>query len=383
MLVWPDDLNEIKITRKEAREIEEVAKYFRRILMPDTAEKFPAELVKRGRLFKSAGGGKFKLSRTLYITNRAAVVILNTHGGMPALKGGDCQTHIKFAWDLIKAELCVKKSSRSEFERTLYQWIKYSRVAKPTGFPRITGFYETRGKIKILEKYYPVSLNRHLKSKPELNFESILKFINTLIHLHQFTYTPPTLSWDAGFKTLIFTSFRGGPVFHGNLSPDNIMVDEEGSLPVYRIISFGSAAEFSRVAWTPGWGSPETIRFSQGKLSMKESEFNAKYGQAKDIWALGLLVGSILRKRLRNSCQKNPIPRFSFIAKKLKIIDGRIDDSKIAELKQRKIDRKINSIIRKIKKKYAAEKDFKNNLIKIWTFVKRCLKVDPEERFKT
>lgn len=133
-----------------------------------------------------------------------------------------------------------------------------------------------------------------------------------------------------------------------------------------------------KVVYTHGWGAPEKLALcSSGSLS--STEFNRRYGQAGDIWALALLIGSLLKGGFHYfPGYDHPLPNFGFIIKRINITpEGRLDESDLVTLKQEEIDEELDKLVATYE---SPSTELEARIKKFWIVVKNMLTVDPAKR---
>ena len=179
-------------------------------------------------------------------------------------------------------------------------------------------------------------------------------------------------------------------MFHSDLKPGNILVRREGGSPLWRagITDFGSADLFM-VRGSPGYLAPE-----RAELILKENPtkkdvvaHHLTYGQAMDIWSMGLILIDIMTlKPTYFSSKGKPV----FLSQ-LECIHRCIFEDKqsaetepnqreklehftrFANLKQKDIDTSIEALLAKQEPLDPAEST-------IWDLIRQMVRIDPTER---
>lgn len=317
--------------------------------------------------------------RRLFITNDHWFVVLNHHNGLDEFPCyGAQQKKVTYVWDCNKGSLWLKKRVFSEKQIEFIQYLQYSETCGKSnlGFPEMIIDKKTLYKYRYFEKKANNSLPVLLKnSKCSIQIEHLLGLIDAVKKIHSTNYKPAKFSYN---NTEI-TFANSYTLFHGDISPNNIiyeMVEFHDELsPRIMLTDFYGFGDCTRVVWTRGWASPECIQFSVTRSKYQEfndQEFLMKYGAKKDSWALGLIIGSLIRGSFHINYPQ-PLPCFSFITNKLIFnkYNFVMDESGIENLTQEEIDSKIDSLIELEK----------SDLIKIlWKFVKNLLIINPDER---
>jgi len=379
---WPNNLDILKLTSEEVRDIEYIALYYMKNLPESTNTIARINNVvmnlKSGTEIRFENGERKKLPRSLIVTQNKVIVQLNSKGGMVVLRGGGQQKNLKFAYEAIKGKFLIKKHISNQFEFNFYQYLYALPGQERKGFAKIYHARWVNGKASIWEKYYPNTLSIEIRNNRNLSCRWIVHIWNAIAKIHNLAYYPAIIK--DGTSSYSFESKKRSS-FYGDISPNNIMCEkQEGKIyPKYKLIDYGATNNFDHIIWTRGWGSPETIQYSVTKKkyqNLTAAEFNEKYGQKKDVWALALLLGSLLRGTFHKKYPEFSLPCFSFIVKKLKITENRIDDSRLARLKQRVIDKSLDKIINKIDE----SAPHGATLRKMWMIVKAFLIVKPDLR---
>lgn len=377
---WPEELSRLKITQEEKEILECAIRVIQKHLPADTEAYIAHCTIKHHTTITSGDGSKKLLPRSLIISHSRAIVKLDQKGGMPTIPGGAQQQVMKFAYDAFNGQMLIKKKLFSQYETALYYYLLHCLETKKdmTGLAEIVHVEVSKGVLRVFERQYACTLAEYLRSgNPQMNIMRFLEIQTGLRTLHSVQFKPPAI-----FQPVGISHSRGyyGPCYHGDLSPHNIMCakDSETGEVSYKLIDFAAGGSEHHVVWTPGWGSPEAIQFSKG-LNYQQynvSQFNIRYGQKKDTWTYGLLLGSMLRGGFHPKYPELSLPAFSFIEEKIKVKEGKIDDSGIAGLTQKEVDDKLDQIVAAID---PAHPD-RNSLLAIWNTIKLWLRVDPEKR---
>lgn len=378
-LIWPENLDDIKITKQEKQELENKIHTLRKMLPPKTTTNDPSII----EFTKSS-------PRQLYVGHDHCLVVLNCHGGMPLFPlSGSQQKKIKYVWDCQSGSFYLKKTYKSEKQTECLNYLKYGHdVGKSSlGIPHIVtdpDYPKLKGKFRYFEKKGDLCLPEWLKQyKGEIHLVHIIGLMDALRKIHSVHYQP-SLFGSLPSPCTTFFSFGSPPhqLFHGDISPRNIIctgVKDESTgktVPQLQLTDFYGFADVNHLVGTKGWKSPEYIKFrkkTEGYQTMSTVEFSVKYGAKKDTWAMGLLIGSLLRGGMHPSF-KQSLPPFSFITKRLKFDQTSqhiVDDSELADITQEEIDTKIDKLI---------EKEPSETLKTLWSYVKQYLTVDPDKR---
>lgn len=374
-LIWPDNLDDIKITEEEKNVLQSKIESLLQQLPSNTSS-------------KDLYGCRTRSSscpRRILVNHVHYFVMLNNHGGMPNFgESGAQQKKIKYIWDCYSGSFWLKKRYATYKQGESIKYIKYGLdIGKSSmGFPEIVFDYgASNGKPLYFEKMATMSLPKWIDTYGcKLNGIQIVGLLHALRKIHLVQYNPPSFSYADRLGYCNFDTIH--TLFHGDISPNNIICekpmnpDTEDMRPRLMLTDFFGIGDLNRIYWTKGWASPETIQFAVTRTKyqdLKNNEFLAKYGAKKDTWAMGLLIGSLLRGGFLPQ-YKQRLPFFSFIANKLKYDSENqyvVDESGLADLTQEEIDSKIDALI----------ENSENDFLKVfWGIVKKYLIIDPDKR---
>lgn len=253
-------------------------------------------------------------------------------------KGG--QRIIKFAYDLKRGRKVVRKKM-TPLERDAVRC-----------FQGIRGIAKTEAVFTeniLFEKYYAGSLKQLIEAKRALDSSVILQISKDLLQ---------TLSEIHKRKTE-----DGRPAFHSDIKLDNLFYRPSKKRGLEVVIGdFGYANSDKSICGTCSWFSPEYAKEFLGRHLEKkfDHELNRKFGQALDLWGIGLVMASLLIQdgKGRLSCLRFSGNRYNVMQKILKV-DQQVIDHEIA--------------IRQYHEKDA-------HLKELWTIVGKLLRVNPCER---
>lgn len=187
-------------------------------------------------------------------------------------KGG--QRLIKFAYDLKKGRIVVRKCIK---ERERQAMICFHGIQ---GIAKAEAVFDGR---VLLEKYYAGTLKDLVCPKRLLTDAEIVQgakdLLSTLSAMHQ-------------RKTV-----DGRPAFHSDIKLANLFYRRSKKRGVEMVIGdLGSANCDQSISGTNNWFSPEYVQeLARWKREKRfDPDFNQKYGQAYDLWAIGLVIASLL-----------------------------------------------------------------------------------------
>ncbi len=332
------------------------------------------------------------LPRRVVFSGDRIFVVLNNRGGMPNFYEDGYRSHkIQYVWECYSGALWLKKRLYTPVELAPLKALASSPAVgfSELGLPGLavdpTGksMFDGRGKSKLryFEKMAPCTLTQGLeKFGRTLHVKCLLGLIDAVRKIHlQKGEADGYSAYYIKIGHLRLSSNLSYTLFHGNISPDNILceefIDETTGETYPRLILSG----FSRLGnlhvlnarkW--GWNSPEYIYQSVSKEYYKrhDSSFSADYGAKRDTWALGLLLAYFFLGRYEDQC----LPNFNFLASKLTFDESGkyiVDESRLAEITQKEIDLEIDRIIKGLPSE---------ELKVVWGFIRGCLVVDPDLR---
>ncbi|MEC7838575.1 MAG: hypothetical protein VX777_00895 [Chlamydiota bacterium] len=378
-ILWPENLDTIKITEKERDLLQAKIEELRDNLLPESETSKPYRLCSRT---------PNSCPRRLHICHDHYFVVLNNHGKMPMFDStGAQQKKIKYVWDCKTGRFWLKKSLFSSKQAECILYLKYAPNLSKSflGIPKLvtdSGSEDVKNKLRYFEEMAMFSLPILLKKRQvKLNFDYILGLMDSLRKIHAVKYTP------SAFHSLSipgqYSSFGAPhPLFHGDISPNNVIcenvINKESGKAYSKLMltDFYAIGDIKNIYWTKGWGSPECIQYAKTHTkyqTMNTSKFMAKYGAKKDTWAMGLIIGSLIRGKMHPKYEQS-LPCFSFITDKLKFDPtGKyvIDESGLAGITQEEIDSKINALI---------EEEPSEPIKELWKTVKKYLTVNPDKR---
>lgn len=281
-----------------------------------------------------------QLPLSLFIADGRFFLSLSQKQAGIAGKGG--QRLIKFAYDLTKGCKVVRK-------RILPQEMEAIDCLRGIpGIAKTEAVFE--GKV-LFEKYYSGTLKNLIESGRILNSAEVVQISRDLM---------TALSEIHHRKTR-----DGRPAFHSDIKLDNLFYRPSKKRGIQVVIGdLGFANSDGGVCGTCSWFSPEYAREMLEREQEKkfDQQFNRRYGQALDLWSLGLVMASLLiqDRKGRLSCLRFSANRQKTLQKILKVDQMRIDQEIAVRQYQEKDER----------------------LKALWNVVGGLLKVDPHQRMK-
>jgi serine/threonine protein kinase len=192
--------------------------------------------------------------------------------------------------------------------------------------------------------------------------------------IHETRYQPARFCSPSRDITVSFS--KEYFLFHGDISPNNIICEERINTKTGKselglmLTDLSDIGDLTSLRWTRGWASPETIQFvaQSNYQNLTRNAFLSKYGAKKDAWAMGLILGFLVRGDLVQASV--PLPNFRFIVNRLTLRDNSVDESGIAQITQEEVDSEIDPLITQ---SVPPEK-------LLWQCIKMFLTVDPDKR---
>lgn len=379
---WPSDMENIQIEKKEQEVVNNIFNSVFEIIQNQNNYELET-------LFK---GNERKLNiyrkRTLILSFDIPLEILLLQEKLPEIAvvtRKNCNgftRKLNVVYNLTTGEYLLKK--KCEFlEIEIIDYLKsYARLKKIKGLP--FPHYRIQKDI-FLEPLYEGSLNIILGTKALENWKTKFSLIEDIISgifiLHGIRFEPFPTSFPVPSGELE----KNFKFCHLELNPSNILVRRSPTGEWNAAISgFSSACTLTSFATNFGYDSPESCQYRVQLASLKNKDsseiikYNIETGEARDIWALGLIILTILV----GNCSKKfllypdfpPLPSLE----RLLIESNRevTQDSFIANLTQENISKDINEL--------KTEND--DHLGKKWNslldLVENMLKVSPKERIK-
>ena len=317
--------------------------------------------------------------------------------------GEGAERTVKLWFNLTTGEYLAKKRVVNAIEKKVVQFFRDKGAIgiAPIYLLREVPLNPTSSKIQMIEPLYAGPLTILFGTRVLARTEQKLSIIHDLLcglaNLHKcsledLTFTPNR--WDKPVELGIVK------MFHKDIKPGNILVrylpDEDRWQAV--ISDFGSAGQVSAFGGTIGYKAPEEVRFqlkhdswNTGHISdtMAIITHNLNFGQAMDVWSLGLVLVEVLSGKLSTRLPEAPFPPISSIEQCFfRKVDPfryspepRHPDEKIADLRQADIDQDLARLQNDAQ---CLNQDEAQVLNKSWDLIKsQMLKVNPYERKST
>jgi|GEM_PF-6399040 hypothetical protein len=379
-IIWPADLGEIGITEKERNILDEKIQQLQsKIQTVSSSVKLGAD---RPILMRD----KFSLHKLRISRDHSFVVLRHPVGESKVKERDEQQEKIKAVWDCRTGTFWLQKRIFGFSGGDMLRHVKSDPVIELSylSLPELV-IDETGKKACYFEKKASFSFSDWLQDFPlKIETDSVCGLMQVLRKIHTGTFT---MSVESSGICDFKNAFVGYPLFHGAISPKNLVyekiVSRGLSCPKWQLTGFSNMGNPKMIVWTPGWEPPEYIKWAicngNNSAMFKENDLNlhpldidfmAEYGVKRDTWAMGLLIGSLLRRNFVRGT--DCLPFLECIREKLTLdACGRItDQSGILKLTQTEMDEEIDVLIESAWHPVKA----------LWDCVKKYLRIDPEKR---
>lgn len=371
--IWPSNLSTIKINSSEKRQLDA----YLEAIQPDIANGIAPAFHRKNRHF-SYKGKSWNLPRTLSFvedprTRRVAAILLTVNNS-PLGKGRDRTP--KMIYNLTTGECMCKKKVQHDYELELMKSLNNSKGIEPLSYVRkVKGQLQTKTQLitplykGTIEKLLNANANTALSAKDIKRI--MLNLLNGLekLHLHP-------------GKGLLPTNFS----YHSDIKPANLLykLNAEG---YEAVISDFETVNYTEKLWgTPGWMSPEKVRFwTYLNTNSNIPAYNERNGQSDDMWSIGGVFASLLKNQLhemRFGSQFAVLPPLACIYRKCRFIpnhEGKIEflDRNVANVTQQELDQELAQF--KADTAFSPDGSARQ---KMWDIAKSMLLVNSNRRLK-
>lgn len=391
-MIWPKDLTKLGLTEDQKNDLE---KHLSGAFLSGNFK-----LNKRTLIYTDIGCSN-QVTVDLPLTT-SIVKIDNFYHNILLPKTVFIQTgerKIRWAYDLTTGEYLLKKRIVGALEEKLLDFMTKNRktegIKKSLIFREVNLTPETK-KRQILEPLKDGTVSKLFGTEPFASFGTrcniALDLLNDLKLLHAGNIVVRSVHFPQGFDPIPVN------VFHSDIKFENILVSFDNKWSAEFCDFGGGATSPSSYSYSIGFTPPEYIRHfekikplgldidSQVDNSVKHFKFNADYGQGRDIWALGLVILSVLTDRKdriewmdrRNEKSIVTIAPLKCLRESVGF-DGRsyYDEAKIVNLKQEALDKEINELEQEL---IYNHKNDQASILKYFKVVRGMLKINPNER---
>lgn len=382
--LWPKDSQTLGLSPQGIKRLDAALKALQNDHTPRSRSAYTA--LSSGAPFQSVHSKKnHRLARSVVFTPDHLFVSIPSKNGLPVPPVHQGKKPPKYVWDAKTGTLWQKARIITPIAQTLLRSIHQSQWKdKWKAVPEIGAVMDQDGKSSVIQRSYPHNLQeattRVQITQVSIGIEHLVFLQNALKAIHDRSCKPATLVKEHGrHLTKVFSGYHG-PCFHGDINPQNVLCepDADGNLRLF-LTGLEQACP-DKVHWTPGWASPETIRFANStkeELCEAAAKFNRKYGQKRDLWALGLLLCTVLRGGEHPDHRGKNLPHLNCILRHIVKKDGTIDESGLLNLTQAEINQELDVFERTL----GLDTHPKGEVFKVIIgMVRKWLRVDPDSR---
>ena len=389
--LWPPCLDDLGITQEEQRVINE---YCRTQLSRVQNSKDRASSIQEVEISLEKG-----LFLRLFYSETEILKDVMLITNKQIAEGGVRKVFL--CYNLTAGKYFIKKESPREEERSLLKLLERESIR---GLKPVFEIYQSSDEEpwQILERHAAGTLATLFNKKPLRHFTQQISLVGDLILGLAFIHgqTKDIQIKESDGERTIKKKIRAG-LFHGDITPRNILIEQEKNVWKAHLIDFDATGRFNACSGSPAFRSPEAVRFYMEALPQNDGQFvkaveeiaafNFQYAQKKDIWALGLVLLTILCGRKWNGC---PNPQLDDAFKKrIKRLDipplpclencfclqdpSPYEDKHVASLTQEVISQDLSLL-----KQQHLELYGQNNqqALQLWEIVEGMLKINPLER---
>lgn len=315
---------------------------------------------------------------------------------------------IRWVYDLTRGTFFLKKRIIGLFEKKLLEYLLPLRIERGIQAPiiwRTSSGKQNKAKQQIIEPVRDGTIATLFGTAPLLDFsvkwDLTLDLLADLNALHAGRLSGVTItSTRHSFFEIPKTQELSYTAFHSDIKPLNVLVFFQNGKWRAELCDFGaSAAHPTTFAISIGFTPPEYIRFYQEKRpfgiqevwldhNLDTAEFNIKHGPGRDVWAIGLVILSLLVEReeevvwenIFERCRKKanipPLPCLK------SILAGRhwtrYDEGGILNLKQETLNADLDRLEKEVGSKHPEER---TEVARIFEMLREMmLRIDPNER---
>ncbi|KAF3361905.1 hypothetical protein PHSC3_001559 [Chlamydiales bacterium STE3] len=404
--IWPTDLKLLRLTEAQKTEVDSHVR-----------DAFRA-LTKRGQL--SFVKKRLKYTDGIHTVDAALPITLsifkeNAKGRFRVMlfpktifaSGGERK--IRWAYDLTTGTFLLKKRITGIFEEKLLNYLlplRNKRDIQNSVIWRISSDKQNNPKLQIIEPVRDGTLATLFGTAPLSNFsvkrDLIMDLLTDLNALHAAHLSGITITSEhrSPFENASPQKLPSYAAFHSDIKPLNVLAFFQNGKWRAELCDFGAgAAHPTMFTISVGFTPPEYICFYQKKRpfgiqlpwfnnNLDIAQFNIKHGQGRDVWAIGLVILSLLVEReeevvwenvFKNCRKKANIPPLPCLKS---ILSGRpwgaYEEEGILDLKQATVDADLNRLKKEIASKHPKEQA---ELARIFEMLKEMmLRIDPNKR---
>lgn len=324
--------------------------------------------------------------------------------------GSGGERKIRWCYNATTGEFLLKKRVvGNEIEKTLIQTLIEDRKQRGWGGSvrsatwRSVKTRDGKNKLQVIEPVRDGTLQILFGTRPLQDFSVkyglILDFLKDLHALHQINFTG-SFKKDL-FSPQISLEYKA---FHQDIKIENTLVHKDaGGRWRGELSDFGAgSANPMTVPLSPGFTPPEYIRYlakispfgieaNRRFLDTDEMiQFNLKYAQGRDIWAMGLVILSVIIGKTEKATLRVPNKSGVAIIAPLQCLKKRLEarnyspsryefyaERGILDLVQIKLDSELFDLEHEVRLQHPNDSLKVNSIFHV---IRQMLKIDPEQR---
>ncbi len=362
----PSDLSSLEIPEDEMKNINSITCAFLRSTIDPSCE---VNVLKNG---KNINGYQIyvdgKLISQIFLTNMSLQQIKGSSNVILCsrkLVGDGGQRKVRLCFDMMSQTHYIRKKLIDERELSIVNMLKDKPSRGVVPIIQIWKLKTSKGetRTKVLEPLCD-NIIANLYGNPQLaeqkqKLSLIEDLLSGLSHLHKIHMT-------SSFQTLGSKNYKA---FHGDITPRNILMHQSNGQWNAFITDFGCAGN---LLFNPGGGTgnraPDILKLYLRPNSVWEVvEYNIRYGQAKDVWAMGIICVAILSGKTPKTHEKRVLFSLPCIEEGILKSTCPVKDVHAAHLTQPQVDQDLAQFRT-------------DSLGKAWDLVALMLRVNPDER---
>lgn len=311
-------------------------------------------------------------------------VMLMTTQEFGRLKGFLC-------YSLTHGQYFFRREAPREEGRVLLRKVAQGMrgLMPPLAITRTSEDNELPEKWEVITRCPEGTLSDLFRTQPLMQLEQMRSLVGDLVSALAYIHRQPKeVKYKNAKKDHVTETSH---FFHGNISCATVLVAEKEGKWEAALSDFDAAGFFNVCSGTPGFRSPEHVRFFNQKEVLIEQvvKFNLENAQKGDVWALGLVVLAMLcGEKATGSANREPdwgqipdiakmnIPPLPCLQECFATMSF-VPECKVADIQQVKLDQDLGRLQQKYKDNHG-ENNPETDIL--WEIVKGMLQVDPQKR---
>lgn len=404
LCIWPDDLTRLGISEKEKITLDNAMLLISKLSFDSQCSGITLSKKQLKCDYKDGNESFIKeLPRTLWKCEHNSTIkyILNTK--VEFMLGGERK--LKYSYDLLTGQYLIKKRIVGPFEEYIINEMAKKRELRGIKHQDIWRHTKSKNndpKLQIIETMRDGSVSDMFKNKDLKDFSTkkslIIDLLEDLNDFHNIKIdVKPTLIKNSK-STLSISDNNLEPylAFHHDIKTANALVFKNKGRWRAELCDFGRPTSNPRTSVISiGYTPPEYVDFYKknrplglkNPQSLQEKDesirFQLKNAQGRDIWAMGMVLLSIIVGR-REEFKSEKLSKSGNIAplKCLKkCLENSIDrfypEAKVARLKQNDLDKELDELQKEVK---GLHKDEAKEVEIYFKVIKNMLQTDPSKR---